>query len=469
MDWQILFDTTRDRLDYLLLNKWAAYQIAIIAAGFIFAKLIARILEPYIEERARAIKGNPDLLRIVIAFMRRLHWLFFILWLTGADLLMKEMTWPSRSWMLSKALPLATAWLIVAVLTRVIRNRAFARFVALCTWTYLALNLLGLDAPAVRGLDSVAISLGAMRISLMSVIKGLIITTALVWVAVFLGNVLSHQVDRLDDISPSFRVLLGKFVKIALILLAGMLALSATGIDLTTLTVFSGAVGVGLGFGLQKVVSNFISGIIILMDKSIKPGDTISLGDTFGWIRELRARFVSVITRDGREYLIPNEDFITQQVINWSFSSEYVRIDVDFGVAYTSDPHEVVRIATETAKDIPRVSTYRAPVCWLTAFGASSLDFKLRFWIADPANGLTNVRGQILLALFDAFKDAGIAIPFPHREVIMKTPVEVKLGEQPGQAPGTAATSTASTSATKEGAVAPRKPRTRKPSAKKQP
>lgn len=183
---------------------------------------------------------------------------------------------------------------------------------------------------------------------------------------------------------------------------------------------------VGIGFGLQKVVSNFISGIIILLDKSIKPGDTVSVGDTFGWIRELRARFVSVITRDGKEYLIPNEDLITQQVINWSFSSEYVRIDVDFGVSYDSDPHEVSKPAIDAAQTIERVSNFKELVCWLTAFGASSLDFQLRFWISDPRQGLTNVRGEVLMALWDAFKAAGVDIPFPHREIIMRTPVRVE-------------------------------------------
>ncbi|MBB6179222.1 small-conductance mechanosensitive channel [Rhizobium flavum] len=279
-------------------------------------------------------------------------------------------------------------------------------------------------------LNAVAVNLGTIRLSLLSVLKGLVVTAALIWGAIFLGNIASNRVERFDAVSPAFRVLISKLIKIGLILLAGALALSATGIDLTALTVFSGAIGVGLGFGLQKVVSNFISGIIILLDKSIKPGDTISLGDTFGWVRDLRARFVSVITRDGKEYLIPNEDFITEQVVNWSFSNQYVRVDVDFGVAYSADPHDVVRIAIETAKATPRVTDYRAPVCWLTAFGASSLDFKLRFWIADPSNGITNVKGQILMSLWDAFKEARIDIPFPHREIIMKTPVEVALRQE---------------------------------------
>jgi small-conductance mechanosensitive channel len=215
-----------------------------------------------------------------------------------------------------------------------------------------------------------------------------------------------------------------------LIVIAAVFAMSGLGIDLTAFTIFSGAVGVGLGFGLQKVVSNFISGIIILMDRSIKPGDTISLGETFGWIRELRARFVSVVTRDGRDYLIPNEDFITREVINWSFSNELVRLDVAFGVSYDSDPHQVVSLAIEAARDVDRVVQSKDPVCWMTGFGDSSLDFLLRFWINDPQNGITNIRGKVLLALWDSLKANGIRIPFPHREIIMKTPVQL-AGQNP--------------------------------------
>jgi small-conductance mechanosensitive channel len=172
------------------------------------------------------------------------------------------------------------------------------------------------------------------------------------WLATLTGRFLDARVQRSTELTPSLRVLIGKFLKIGLILIALAAALAGIGVDLTALTVLSGALGVGLGFGLQKVVSNFVSGIIILVDRSIKPGDTISLGDTFGWVRELRARFVSVITRDGREYLIPNEDFITNRVINWSFTDELVRIDVTFGVAHDSNPHEVLRIAREAATGV---------------------------------------------------------------------------------------------------------------------
>jgi small-conductance mechanosensitive channel len=134
------------------------------------------------------------------------------------------------------------------------------------------------------------------------------------------------------------------------------------------------------------------------------------------------------VTRDGKEYLIPNEDFITHEVINWSFTDALVRLDVEFGVSYKSNPHEVSELAIEAAAGCPRVFSGKRPVCWLTGFGDSSVDFVLRFWINDPREGLTNIRGKVLLAVWDAFQEHGINIPFPHREVIMRTPVEVTGG-----------------------------------------
>lgn len=413
-------------LQTVLLNTWTLYQLAVIVIGYLVSGFLAKRIEPAVETRARAIKGNPDLLRVIIAFMRRLRWLFLIVWLWIADVVLLRYGWPSYRWLVATALTLAAAWFVISVLTRIIRNQMLARVVAVAGWSYFALYALGLDGVVFTALDGLAVNLGAIRLSMLLVMKAVVLSAALIWVAVLIGNMSSHWIQKSADLTPSFKVLISKLIKIGLITFAGTIALSATGIDLTALTVFSGAVGVGIGFGLQKVVSNFVSGIIILLDKSIKPGDTITLGDTFGSIRDLRSRFVSVITRDGKEYLIPNEDFISQQVVNWSFSSEYVRIDVSFGTSYDSDPHEVVRIAVDTAKAIPRVaSAYSQPVCWMTGFGASSLDFKLRFWISDPANGLTNIRGEVLIALWDAFKAAGISIPFPHREIIMKTPIEV--------------------------------------------
>ena len=406
-------------LSYLT-APWFAYQLAIIVVLFGLAKLLSLRVEPRLEARAREIRGHPGLLRVVVALLRRIEWIFFSLFLFIALTVMRSVTWPSRSHFIAIALSLSLAWLFVSVLSRVIRNRLVARTLSWLAWIYVALVILGFDDEAGTFLDSLALPLGEMRLSLLLILKAVLLLFATVWVAVVLGRYFDEQVQKSDELTPSIRVLIGKVAKFGLILVAGTIALSSVGIDLSAFTVFTGAVGLGLGFGLQKVISNFISGIIILLDKSIKPGATISLEGTFGWIRELRARFVSVVTRDGREYLIPNEDFITHRVINWSFSDELVRLDVNFGVSYEADPHEVSKLAIEAAMTVGRVEGSRRPVCWLTGFGDSSLDFVLRFWIRDPQQGLTNVRGKVLLALWDTFKENNVGIPYPHREIILK-------------------------------------------------
>jgi small-conductance mechanosensitive channel len=427
MDFRQTILATELWFDTFVLSEWTFYQLVIIAVGYGIAFFLASRTEPVMEARARRIRGNPDLLRVIIAFMRRLKWLYLVMCLWLANVVLTQNIEPAHRWLVSTALTLTAAWFVISVLTKIIRKPTLSRGVAIVSWCYLTLYAVGLDGPVLSTLDGLAVNLGAVRLSLLLVVKALVLAVALIWIAVLIGNVLSHWVQRSSDLSPSIKVLISKFIKISLIMLAGAIALSATGVDLTALTVFSGAVGVGIGFGLQKVVSNFISGIMILLDKSIKPGDTITLGDTFGSIRDLRSRFVSVITRDGKEYLIPNEDFISQQVVNWSFSSDYVRIDVDFGTSYDSDPHQVVAIAIATASTVGRVANdYKPPVCWMTGFGASSLDFRLRFWISDPANGLTNVRGEVLMALWDAFKAAGVSIPYPHREITIKSPLEIR-------------------------------------------
>lgn len=401
-------------------TPWLLYQTIIILCLFLAAKLVARRVEPLLENQARQIKGHPGLLRVMVALLRRTDWILFSVLLLVALTLMRSITWPSRTHFIAIALSLSLAWLCASVLSRIIRNRLVARTLGWLAWFYAALFILGINDEAAAFLDSLALPLGTVRLSILTVLKAALLLIATVWLAVVVGKYLDERVQSSEELTPSIRVLVGKVAKIGLVLVACVIALSSVGIDLTALTVFSGAVGVGLGFGLQKVVSNFVSGVIILLDKSIKPGDTISLEGTFGWIRELRARFVSVVTRDGREYLIPNEDFITQRVINWSFSDNLVRLDVNFGVSYEADPHKVSQLAIEAAMSVARVEADRRPVCWLTNFGESSLDFVLRFWIHDPQQGLTNVRGRVLLALWDIFKDNGISIPYPHREIIIK-------------------------------------------------
>lgn len=406
------------------------FQLGLIGLLFLPARLIARRVEPALEDHARKITGMPGLLRLIVAFLHRLNWLFFVVLLLISYLVTSVLAWPASNYLIYSAMLLSGAWLLVNLGSQVIRSRAIGKLFAIAAWTYAAALILGVSGDVADILDSAGIRIGTFRLSLLSLIRATVFLGVLLWLSTSLGNLLDRRIQKVDELTPSLRVLIGKILRIAIIIFAVLVAMSGLGIDLTALTVLSGAVGVGIGFGLQKVVSNFISGIIILMDESIKPGDTISLGETFGWIRELRARFVSVVTRDGREYLIPNEDFITREVINWSFSDQWVRLDVPFGVSYDSDPHEVGRLAIEAAATVDRVnSTRNRPVCWLTGFGDSSLDFLLRFWISDPQKGLTNVRGEVLLAVWDAFKEHDVQIPYPHREVLMKTPVQITPAE----------------------------------------
>lgn len=412
-------------------NPWFFLQLGLIVLLYFASGLLAARIEPLLEARARSIKGQPGILRIVVALLRRTKWLLFTLLLLAAYAMLRAAS-PARDlYILYAALALSAVWLVVSVASRVVRNRLVARMLQWLAWAYAALLILDIADETATVLDNLDLQLGALRLSALLIIKGVLIVTFSVWLAITIGNFIDARVQRSKELTPSLRVLIGKLTRIALVIIAGALALSAVGVDLTALTVFSGAVGVGIGFGLQKVVSNFVSGIIILLDKSIKPGDTITVGETFGWIGDLRARFVSVVTRDGRKYLIPNEDFISQQVVNWSYSDEHVRLDVKFGVAYGSDPHQVCDLAIRAAINVPRVDADRRPVCWLTGFGESSLDFILRFWIRDPQQGLTNVRGKVLLALWDAFKSAGVEFPYAQRDVLIKSGSEIALRRAP--------------------------------------
>ncbi|HKK17976.1 MAG TPA: mechanosensitive ion channel domain-containing protein, partial [Opitutales bacterium] len=258
-------------------------------------------------------------------------------------------------------------------------------------------------------------------ISAWDVLAGLFTILFALWVSLAIARVVEHQVYRVPRMSGSLKVLISKVARILILIVAGMIALDAMEIDLSALTVMSGAIGLGLGFGLQKVVSNFISGIILLTDNSIKPGDVIEIEGTYGWINNLRARYASVITRDGTEHLIPNEEFITQKVTNWSFTDNLVRQRIPIGVSYGSDPHKCIEIVLEAARSIERVLENPAPACLLTGFGDSSVDVELRIWIADPANGIANVKSAVLLAVWDAFKANGIEIPFPQRDLHIKS------------------------------------------------
>ena len=406
-----------------LAQPWRLYQIAIVVALFVLAHLAARALAPRLEAWMRSLRNmNKRVLRLLVVLARHMRVLIFIVLAWSAlPILRAVTTWPSRSYVVALVASLATAWAFVSIASLVVRNRVLRTVVTWGAWVVVTLHVLGMVTQATNLLDRIAINIGDIRISLLIVVKAVITLAVLFAAASWSSAAVKRRVDRADDISPSMKVLTDKLFRFFVYAFAIVIAIQSVGFNLTSLAVFSGAVGLGLGFGLQKVVSNLVSGVILLLDKSIKPGDVISLGETFGWISELGARYVSVVTRDGREYLIPNEDLITGQVVNWSHSSELIRLDINFGVSYDSDPHMVRKLAVEAAKTVRRVVEQPAPVCHLTAFNDFSIDFILRFWIRDPSGGLTNVRGEVFLALWDALKAADVEIPFPRRDVTIRS------------------------------------------------
>ncbi|WP_170771076.1 mechanosensitive ion channel family protein [Ruegeria lacuscaerulensis] len=407
-------------LELVVTPGWRQHQLVIILLLWALAFGLKLFTQGWWDSWARARTGWPKWrLRVLVQLMQRLTLVYFVVLSWALYLVMQQITWPSRSYIIGVIATLATAWLAIALVARLVRNRTLRRIFKWAMWVYATLVALNLTDDVAEFLDGVAISIGDLHISVLGIIKA----TLLIGVLLTLARVGTRAAERglksNDDITPSMQVLLAKGIQVVLYGAVFMAAIRTLGFDLTGIALLSGAIGVGIGFGLQKVVSNLISGIIILMDRSIKPGDVISLGDTFGWINALGARYVSVVTRDGREYLIPNEDLITSQVVNWSHSDKFVRLDLEFGTSYGDDPHKVRATAIRSVKSVARVLSggLHEPVCHITGFGDSSVDYVLRFWISDPTKGLTNIRGNVYLALWDAFQVEGISLPFPQREV----------------------------------------------------
>jgi small-conductance mechanosensitive channel len=325
------------------------------------------------------------------------------------------------------AMSLMTAWLVIRAVTLVIRSRFWSKLAFYIAWPVAALDVFGLLDDVVAQMQALAIPLGETEdgepvdLSLFDILRTMIYFGALFWAASFAGRAINTQLERADEISPALRALIAKVLGFVLPIVALLIALQLTGFNLATLAIFSGAVGIGVGLGLQKTVANFAAGFTLLADKSIKPGDALEVDGTFGWVTGMQSRYVSMRTRDGTEHLIPNEHFIANGVINWSKSDRIVRMHAPFGVAYeTRDLKRVQQLAIEAAQSVERVVPDKEPVCNLMEYGDSSVNFDLRFWISDPQNGLSNVRSEVLMAIWEAFHENGVEFPYPQVDVHLK-------------------------------------------------
>ena len=338
--------------------------------------------------------------------------------LIAARITMYHSTWPSRSYLLVVAAKLALAWLVILLLTSVIRNAFFVSLVSTAAWLVAALSILGqLDFAAdLLDSDQVAVVLSGLRLTPLLLIKAGALLIFALWLTNIAANFAESQINRSSDLTPSIQVLLVKMIRMGMMVVAIAIALGAVGINLSALAVFTGAAGVGIGLGLQKIVANFISGLILLVDKSVKPGDLVTIGESSGRISAMKTRYISVAAGDGREFLIPNEDLVTQKVINWTYTDKNTLVKIPFGTNYEADPRQVCKLAIDTAAAAPRAIKGKPPNCILMEFAEAGMKFSLTFWIADP-DGMDNVKSDVMLALWDGFKREGIRVPYPVREL----------------------------------------------------
>ena len=304
--------------------------------------------------------------------------------------------------------------------------KGWGNTISLIVWAGLALHVLGWFDTVVNSLDSIDIKAGDTRISVWWVIKLLTTVTAFILIAIWTARWVERRLMSMTAVAISMRIGLAKFIQAFLVGLSILLGLNAAGLDLTTLTVLTGAIGIGLGFGLQAIASNFVSGFVLLMDRSIKPGDVVSLSgltgsttDNFGWVQELRGRYVVLRDRDGVETLVPNQHLITNPVINWSYTDPRVRMRLPVSVSYQDDPELALQLLVEATRGHARVLDDPPPVARLMNFGASGVELELRFWISDPQEGVNNVRSDVNRSIWRLFKEQGITIPVAQREVVM--------------------------------------------------
>lgn len=392
-------------------------QLMVVLTITVMAWVAARELSGWMNGRAQVWRErNLSLLasRIHLSAREMTFLLLAPMLLWVAVAISAAAIWPNL--ILNGAASLASAWAMIRFGSSIIKSRFWSKALAISMWTIAALNIVGWLDSTLTMLDQAVIPMGQHSLSLLVLLKGGVILAFLLWLAGIASEVLERALWR-SNLSPSQKVLFHKLAKILFITVAILLGLNVVGIDFTALAVFSGALGIGIGFGLQKVFANLMSGFILLMDKSIKPGDVIAIADTYGWVNRLGARYVSILTRDGKEHLIPNETLITERVENWSYTDGKIRIHIPIGVSYHSDIPLVKRLLQEVARTHPRILKSPEPVSLITGFGDHSVNFEIRAWIEDPVNGISNVRSSVYEEVWKVFKEHSVEIPFPQRDL----------------------------------------------------
>ena len=434
---QTSLQTAREIVDRLLLPE-SLLQFAVIGGAILLGWWIARLVRPRF-----ASTIAPDDLQ---GRLRETAWVaapfaIILLILATLDGLLHAAGVPAR--IVDVTVQLTALLLLIRAVVYVIRVSLGARArikgwgtpISLILWVFLSLHLLGWGDTVIGVLDGMGVNLGKTRVSVWSVAKLLVTVSLFVLAAMWISRWLERRVLKLDALPSTMRIGIAKFTQAFLVALSVLIGLNAAGLDLTTLNVLTGAIGIGLGFGLQSIAANFVSGFVLLMDRSIKPGDVISFTgmpgtatEGFGWVEELRGRYVVVLDRDGVSTLVPNQNLITNPVINWSYGDPRVRLKLPVRVSYKSDPELAMQLMLQATVGHPRVITDPGPVARLMSFGDHGIELELRFWIPDPQEGVNNVRSDVNRAIWRLFREHGIVIPVAQREVKLEM-VNPRVGE----------------------------------------
>ncbi|MBX2834836.1 MAG: mechanosensitive ion channel [Micavibrio sp.] len=396
------------------------YQAAIVIIAYLLGnisgKLLRRRINAYLEKNKPPIavkRVATNMVKLLVPICALLFG-FLLVQIASAPAIAVDVN------IVTGIMKLLFAWIVIRIAVQFISNSAVRNAFSFIIWTLAALSIFSVLDETALTLDSFAFTIGNFRLSALAVIKSLLMIFVLLYIAIFVSGFAERRILKVKGLTRSSQVLVTKVIRVLLIVFALLIGITSAGIDLSLFAVFGGAVGLGIGFGLQKGISNLFSGMLLLMDQSIKPGDVIEIPDlgTFGWVNTMAARYTEIVTRDNKSFLIPNEDFITQRVVNWSHGNSLIRLEVKFGVHYDSDPHEVkAMVENKLAGAHNRVVDTPSPVCHLEEFGDSSLNFTVRFWIKDAEQGVTNIRGDIMLVIWDILKENNISIPYPHREI----------------------------------------------------
>jgi len=398
-------------------------QLMVAAAGFLVALLTGHFLQqrlqPMVQPGVVTGFGRTAMRTGILALIPLLWWLTLL----AASTWLRRRGHPTEVMHLAVILVGAFAFIRMGVF--VLRHsfspgsklKAWEWSLTVTIWGLVALHTLGLLPVVIEVLDEYALTLGSTRISLYMVTSFVLSIALLSLVALWLTNGIQALLRRADSLDDSFKLVLSKLARFLLLMLAVVVAMITAGIDLTALAVFGGALGVGLGLGLQRIVSNFVSGIVLAFEESIRPGDVISVGTTFGVVRGLHARHVEVRDRDGKDILIPNETLLTSEIVSWSHGDRNVRFRLPLQISYQDDPAAAMAIMEQAARATERVLADPPPVARLMGFGDSGINLELRLWVNDPENGVNNVRSDTYLRIWKAFRASGITIPYPQRDV----------------------------------------------------